>query len=83
MVGLGEGVNDLEAAALDVDPRLRTWRDHLAGLLGREPWLAGSGSTWFLEGSPDQLGLGGRADVRMGDARALIVPVRTVPAVGI
>ncbi len=82
MVGLGEGVNDLEAAALDVDPRLRRWRDHLAGLLGRSPWLAGSGSTWFVEGSPDQLGLGGRADVRMGEERALIVPARTVPAVG-
>jgi 4-diphosphocytidyl-2-C-methyl-D-erythritol kinase len=82
MVGLGDGANDLEAAALDVDPRLRKWRDHLAGLIGRRPWLAGSGSTWFVEGSPDQLGLGGRTDVRMGEERALIVPVRTVPAGG-
>jgi 4-diphosphocytidyl-2-C-methyl-D-erythritol kinase len=76
------GANDLEAPALAVDPRLGAWRDHLAGLIGRRPWLAGSGSTWFVEGSPDQLGLGGRPDVRMGDERALIVPVRTVPAFG-
>jgi 4-diphosphocytidyl-2-C-methyl-D-erythritol kinase len=82
IVGLGDGANDLEAAALDVDPRLRKWRDHLAGLIGRRPWLAGSGSTWFVEGPPDQLGLGGRTDVRMGEERALIVPVRTTPAVG-
>jgi 4-diphosphocytidyl-2-C-methyl-D-erythritol kinase len=77
------GGNDLEAPALAVDPRLGAWRDHLAGLTGRMPWLAGSGSTWFVEGSPDQLGLGDRTDVRMGEERALIVPVRTMPAVGI
>jgi 4-diphosphocytidyl-2-C-methyl-D-erythritol kinase len=76
------GVNDLEVPALTVDPRLERWRDHLAGLVDRRPRLAGSGSTWFVEGSPAQLGLEGTAEVRMGDERALVVPVRTVPAAG-
>jgi 4-diphosphocytidyl-2-C-methyl-D-erythritol kinase len=74
------GVNDLETPAVTVEPRLGAWRDHLAGQVGRRPWLAGSGSTWFVEGSPAELGLEGRSEVRMGSDRALVVPVRTVPA---
>jgi len=42
--------NDLEAAALDVEPRLEDYRDALATASGRRPRLAGSGSTWFVEG---------------------------------
>ena len=57
-----------------------TWRDHLAGLTGRRPWLAGSGSTWFVDGTPEESGLDGRAEVRLGAERALVVPVRTVPS---
>ena len=74
------GVNDLEDAALDVEPRLVAWRDHLAGLTGRRPWLAGSGSTWFVAGTPEESGLDGRAEVGLGAERALVVPVRTVPS---
>jgi len=73
------GVNDLEAPAVAVEPRLGAWRDHLAGLIGRRPWLAGSGSTWFVEGTAAELGLEGRSEVRMGAERSLVVPVRTVP----
>lgn len=45
------GGNDLQAAALLVEPRLSVWRDELARRTGRTPRLAGSGSTWFVEGA--------------------------------
>ncbi len=46
----GGGKNDLELAALDVEPRLASWRDRLGDATGCTPTLAGSGSTWFVEG---------------------------------
>lgn len=46
----GSGANDLELAALTVEPRLAEWRDRLRDATGEEPVLAGSGSTWFVEG---------------------------------
>jgi len=42
-----EGPNDLEPAAVDVEPRLVEWRDRLGDATGKTPVLAGSGSTWF------------------------------------
>lgn len=42
--------NDLEAAALLVAPELARWRDELGDSTGARPVLAGSGSTWFVEG---------------------------------
>jgi 4-diphosphocytidyl-2-C-methyl-D-erythritol kinase len=45
-----DGPNDLEPAALVVEPRLAEWRDRLADATGLAPRLAGSGSTWFVEG---------------------------------
>jgi 4-diphosphocytidyl-2-C-methyl-D-erythritol kinase len=47
----GAGPNDLEAAALAVEPRLARWRDRLGDATGETPILAGSGSTWFVEGA--------------------------------
>ncbi len=47
----GEAGNDLEPAALDVVPELIRWRDELADATGRRPRLAGSGSTWFVDGA--------------------------------
>ncbi len=44
------GPNDLEPAALAVEPRLAEWRDRLRAVSGRTPVLAGSGATWFVEG---------------------------------
>ncbi|HTX01169.1 MAG TPA: 4-(cytidine 5'-diphospho)-2-C-methyl-D-erythritol kinase [Acidimicrobiales bacterium] len=41
--------NDLEHAALVVEPRLLLWRDLLADVSGHRPQLAGSGSSWFVE----------------------------------
>jgi len=46
-----DGPNDLEPAALAVEPRLAEWRDALGEATGRTPVLAGSGSTWFVEGA--------------------------------
>jgi 4-diphosphocytidyl-2-C-methyl-D-erythritol kinase len=46
-----DGPNDLEPAALRVEPRLAEWRDRLGDATGRTPQLAGSGSTWFVEGA--------------------------------
>lgn len=47
----GDHGNDLEPAALQVVPQLSTWRDELAAASGQRPSLAGSGSTWFVEGA--------------------------------
>jgi 4-diphosphocytidyl-2-C-methyl-D-erythritol kinase len=46
-----DGPNDLEPAALAVAPELARWRDRLGDATGRTPVLAGSGSTWFVEGA--------------------------------
>lgn len=47
---VSENFNDLEPAALRVEPRLAAWRDRLGDATGAQPVLAGSGSTWFVEG---------------------------------
>ena len=46
----GEHDNDLEPAALQVDARLGEWRQRVEAATGARPTLAGSGSTWFLDG---------------------------------
>jgi len=46
----GEHDNDLEPAALAAFPELARWRDVLGDATGQRPRLAGSGSTWFVEG---------------------------------
>lgn len=60
-----DGPNDLEPAAVAVEPRLARWRDRLGEATGAVPRLAGSGSTWFVDGGFP------------GDGR---VVVHTVPA---
>ncbi|MEJ6721062.1 4-(cytidine 5'-diphospho)-2-C-methyl-D-erythritol kinase [Ilumatobacter sp.] len=45
-----DGPNDLEPAAIAVEPRLEHWRDRIGDRCGRAPTLAGSGATWFVEG---------------------------------
>ena len=52
----GAGANDLEPAALLVEPRLAEWRDQLGAATGEVPVLAGSGSTWFVPGAFPQAG---------------------------
>ncbi len=55
---VSDNFNDLEPAALRVEPRLAKWRDRLGDATGVRPQLAGSGSTWFVPGEhpgPDRL----------------------------
>ena len=61
------GPNDLEPAALRVEPGLARWRERLGEATGQVPVLAGSGSTWYVEGSYPGAGR---------------VVARTVPAYG-
>ncbi len=46
----GENGNDLEPAAVGAFPELAPFRDALGEATGQVPRLAGSGSTWFVEG---------------------------------
>jgi 4-diphosphocytidyl-2-C-methyl-D-erythritol kinase len=76
----GDCANDLESSALRVEPELARWRDRLAEVTGCRPQLAGSGSAWFVEGTPDALGLTAGAFVAVDSKRAPMVAVRTVPS---
>ncbi len=49
------GVNDLEPAAIKVEPRLAIWREKISQACGVAPTLAGSGSTWWLDGNFENL----------------------------
>jgi 4-diphosphocytidyl-2-C-methyl-D-erythritol kinase len=73
------GGNDLTAAALAVEPALSRWRDGLGERTGRTPRLAGSGATWFVEGTPEALGLSGRDDLVVQGMAGRLLWVRTVP----
>lgn len=46
-----EEVNDLTSAAIAAYPEIATWRDQLESSTGATARLAGSGSTWFVEGA--------------------------------
>jgi 4-diphosphocytidyl-2-C-methyl-D-erythritol kinase len=71
----GESANDLEVAALAVEPRLAEWRDRIATTCGQPPVLAGSGSTWFVAGAHPSLAKA------LPDAAAVVV-TRTEAAPG-
>ncbi len=70
---VADGPNDLEPAALVVEPELRRWRDMIGERVGVAPVLAGSGATWFVEGE--------RANALgdLVDEGARVVVARTVP----
>ena len=68
-----DGPNDLEPAAIVVEPRLARWRDLIGERTGRSPTLAGSGATWFTEGEH------GNALADLVDEGATVVVARTVP----
>ena len=53
----GDHGNDLEPAATSLYPELNKWRDLLGDTTGKQPRLAGSGSTWFVEGAFPKEGL--------------------------
>ena len=69
-----DGPNDLEPAALVVEPALSDWRDRIEELSGIAPVLAGSGATWFLPDRRDH------ALASLRDEGAAVIAARTVPA---
>ena len=50
-----DGPNELEPAAIAVEPRLAHWRDRICEASGKNPVLAGSGATWWLDGAHPRL----------------------------
>ena len=50
----GHNGNDLESAALRLEPRMAEWRDRLGNTTGEQPRMAGSGSTWFVPGHHEE-----------------------------
>jgi len=66
------GPNDLEPAALAIEPELQRWRDLIGDRVGVAPVLAGSGATWFVDGEH------ARALGDLVDEGARIVVARTV-----
>jgi 4-diphosphocytidyl-2-C-methyl-D-erythritol kinase len=68
-----DGPNDLEAAAIRVEPELARWRDRIGELSGAAPVLAGSGATWWVAGEHSD------ALAALRDEGAEIVAARTVP----
>ena len=75
----GASVNDLEQAALAVEPRLAVYRDRLWAITGRRPRLAGSGGTWFVEGGIEP-GVLAAAGAQARADPGLLVETATVPA---
>ncbi len=79
----GEHGNDLEPAALAVEPRLSWWRDLISTVAGERPCLAGSGGTWYLELAPaGGAGAGGRdlaGPCGQSTQRALVLAAASVP----
>ena len=69
-----EGANDLEPAAIVVEPRLAYWRDEIGSTTGHTPTLAGSGATWFVEGEHDN------ALAAVSNEGAKVVVVTTTPS---
>ncbi|MEO6651795.1 MAG: 4-(cytidine 5'-diphospho)-2-C-methyl-D-erythritol kinase [Ilumatobacteraceae bacterium] len=68
---VADGPNDLEPAALVVEPELARWRDRIGDACGATPVLAGSGATWFVPGRHDN------ALAALGNEGADIIAVRT------
>jgi 4-diphosphocytidyl-2-C-methyl-D-erythritol kinase len=71
--------NDLEAAALVVEPQLARWRDEILRHTGVAPTLAGSGATWFLAG--DVASGSGSELTDLAARGATIVRTHTVDAI--
>jgi len=68
-----DGPNDLEPAAIAVEPGLATWRDRITTLSDVTPVLAGSGATWFVEGDH----AAALAELRRGGAKVVLARTAT------
>jgi 4-diphosphocytidyl-2-C-methyl-D-erythritol kinase len=68
------GDNDLEPAAIRVEPALAHWRERIGAASGETPILAGSGATWWVPGE--------RADAlaALRDEGAEVIRTRAVRA---
>jgi 4-diphosphocytidyl-2-C-methyl-D-erythritol kinase len=75
-----DGPNSLTRAALATEPRLAAWSDALGELCGQVPTLAGSGSTWFVEGGPPGAGTEDQPLLKVGTTTGRLVRTSTVPA---
>jgi 4-diphosphocytidyl-2-C-methyl-D-erythritol kinase len=64
-----DGPNDLEPAAIAVEPRMAAWKQRISDAAGMPVHLAGSGSTWFVYGD--------RADLATLLAPATVIVTRT------
>lgn len=72
---VGDNGNDLEPAALDLVPELAVARDLLGEVSGQRPRLAGSGSTWFVEGAfPGEGRVVVHAAAVTGEALPVVLP---------
>jgi 4-diphosphocytidyl-2-C-methyl-D-erythritol kinase len=69
-----DGPNDLEPAAIAVEPQLAWWRDAIGERTGVAPTLAGSGATWFCGGEHSD------ALADLVDEGATMVLAHTVPS---
>jgi len=61
--------NDLEPAAIAVDPRMATWKQRISDAAGLPVHLAGSGATWFVYGE--------RSDLAAALSPATVIVTRT------
>lgn len=68
------GPNDLEAAAISVEPALAAWRERIGDACGAMPVLAGSGATWFVHGKHDD------ALAVLDNEGAQIIVATTIPS---
>lgn len=68
-----DGPNDLEPAAIAVEPKLARWRGAITACTGVRPTLAGSGATWFVLGKHND------ALTDLVDEGATVVVAHTVP----
>lgn len=71
--------NALEAAAFLVAPELIAWRTWIMEATGEPPILAGSGSTFYLEGTKAELGLEGVERMEMAGQFAVVHAATSVP----
>jgi 4-diphosphocytidyl-2-C-methyl-D-erythritol kinase len=74
--------NDLEPAAVVVEPRLLWWRELISGVAGERPRLAGSGGSWYLEPAPEaarKLRAEIEAAVLAAGARAMVAVAASTP----
>lgn len=81
----GDHENDLEPAALVVEPLLVWWRDLLSDVAGDTPRLAGSGGTWYFEREPEpakRLVASITAAVRAEGVRAVVTAAASTPKSG-